>query len=241
MDSSDTPQEDQFVDLLRVTQLALIHGKLAATDVPELGDTLLAKYPNGNHGADRELVRLLVYLQVDGAAQKFAAQLDSDLPDEEKLHLGAYAANLQHGWDTNSKLALMKFYEAAPTVSNGYSVSIYVENFARGFFTKLSLKERHHILAVGERWPASALSVLAKLPVSPNSELLAELRALDQRVQPLCTGDDRFRARSRSPRPSPCEGAYGSPLSALPKGPSQGRCARADRCDACARAPRGPS
>ncbi len=193
LDSSDALQEDNFVDLLRVTQLALIHGKLAATDVPELGDTLLAKYPNGHHGADRELVRLLVYLQVDGAARKFAAQLDSDLPNEEKLHLSAYAANLQHGWDTDSKLALMQYYEAARTVSNGYSVSIYIENFARGFFTKLSLKERHHILAMGERWPASALSVLAKLPVSPNSGLLAELRALDQRVQPLCAGDDRFR------------------------------------------------
>ncbi len=186
-------QQDELVGLLRAVQLALIHGKLAAADAPELGGRLLAKYPSGKHEADRELVRLLVYLQVDGAAPKFAAQLDNDLPDEEKLHLGAYAAYLQRGWDTNSKLALMQYYEAARALSDGYSVSAYVENFAREFFTKLSLKERHHILAAGERWPASALSVLAKLPVSPDSELLAELRELDQRVQPLCPADDRYR------------------------------------------------
>ena len=193
LDSVDAHQENELVDLLRAVQLALIHGKLAAADVPGLDDKLLAKYPSGNHEADRELVRLLVYLQVNGAAQKFAYQLDSDLPNDEKLHLGAYAAHLQRGWDTKSKLALMKYYEAARALSDGYSVSAYVENFAREFFTKLSLKERRHILAAGERWPASALSVLAKLPVSPDSELLTELRELDQRVRPLCAADDRFR------------------------------------------------
>jgi len=191
--STEAGQPNDLVDLLRVTQLALIHGQLAADDVPELGGKLLSEYPSDNHRADRELVQLLVYLQVDGAAQKFAAQLDTELPNEEKLHLGAYAALLQQGWNTKSKLALMQLYESARAFSDGYSVNKYVENFAREFFTKLSLKERRHILAAGEKWPASALSVLAKLPVNPTSELLTELRELDQRVQPLCTGDDRYR------------------------------------------------
>lgn len=193
LDSPGTTPGDQLTDLLRVTQLALIHGELTAEDVPELGDTLVAKYPSGDPQADRELVRLLVYLQVEGAAEKFASQLESDIPDEEKLHIGTYAAYLQRGWDTNSKLALMQYYESARALAEGYSVSAYVENFAREFFAKLSLTERRHILASGERWPASALSVLAKLPVNPDGQLLGELRALDQRVRPFCAGDDRFR------------------------------------------------
>jgi putative heme-binding domain-containing protein len=183
----------QQIDLLRVTQLALIHGELTAADAPELGVPLLARYPSGNALVDRELVQLLVYLQVDGAAKKFAAQLESNLPVEENMHLGAYAAKLETGWDKDSKLELMKFYEAARAVSGGYSVSAYVENFARDFFAKLSLAERRHILASGERWPASALSVLAKLPATPDAELLAELRGLDGRVRPLCANDDKYR------------------------------------------------
>ena len=193
MNAEQALGKDEFVDLLRVTQLALIHGKLTATEVGNLGGVLLTQYPSGSRDADRELVRLLVFLQVEGAAQKFADQLSGDLPEQEKLHLGAYAATLQTGWDTNSKLALMQYYEAARTLSSGYSIAKYVENFAREFFMKLSLKERQHILASGERWPASALSVLAKLPVSSTSELLSELRELDQRVLSLCEDNDRYR------------------------------------------------
>ncbi|MGI9455922.1 MAG: HEAT repeat domain-containing protein, partial [Aeoliella sp.] len=194
LEETETPYtQEQLASLLRVTQLALLHGKLSAENVPELGDSILARYPSSNAVVDRELVRLLVHLQVDGAARKFAKQLKSELPSEEKLHIGAYAAQLQAGWDTQSKLTLMKFYETARAVSGGYSVSAYVENFAREFFTKLSLNERRHILATGERWPASALSVLAKLPTKPDAEILEELRELDGRVRPLCADDDRFR------------------------------------------------
>ncbi len=183
----------QSVDLLRVVQLALIHGQLSTADVPELGSALLARYPSGNAGENRELVRMLVHLQVPGAADKFAAQLVAETPIEEKLQICSYASRLEQGWDTDSKLALMKFYEEARSVSGGYSVSAYLESFAREFFTKLSLRERQHILAAGERWPTSALSVLARLPVDPGAESLAELRKLDQRVRPLCADDDRFR------------------------------------------------
>lgn len=185
--------EKQLTRLLRVTQLALIHAEPGVTDVEQLGNSLLARYPSKNVPVDRELVRMLVHLQVDGAARKFATQLKSDIPKLEKLQIGAYAARLKIGWDTESKLTLMKFYEAAREFSGGYSVSAYVERFARDFFSKLSLTERRHILASGERWPASALSVLAKLPPEVDTELLKELRALDGRIKPLCADDDRFR------------------------------------------------
>ena len=186
-------EASQFVNVLRVVQLALIHGQLSAEDVPTLGLTLLANYPSDNQGANRELVRLLVYLQTPGAAEKFAAQLQRDLPAEEKLHIGAYASRLKTGWDTDSKLALLKYYEEARSSDGGYSVSAYLENFARDFFTKLTLRERRHVLASGERWPTSALSVLAKLPADPGGEILDELRQLNQRIQPLCAESDTYR------------------------------------------------
>lgn len=183
----------QLTGLLRVTQLALIHANPEDESAAKVGEALLARYPSENAFVDRELVRILVHLQVDGAARKFAAQLKSDIPDLEKLHVAAYAARLKVGWTTESKLTLMKYYEAAREIQGGYSVSAYVEHFARDFFSKLSLKERRHILASGERWPTSALSVLAKLPEEPDQEILKELRELDVRIKPLGADDDRFR------------------------------------------------
>ncbi len=183
----------QRLDLLRVVQLVLSHGKLTAADVPALSPTLLALYPTKQHPQNRELVRLLVYLQDPHAASKFAQQLDSDIPPEEKLHLGGYACRLNHGWDTASKLSLLRYYEAARSTEGGYSVSAYVENFARDFFTRLSLSERQHLLARGEKWPTSALSVLAKLPVQPGADILKSLRELDQRLTPLRGQGDAYR------------------------------------------------
>jgi putative heme-binding domain-containing protein len=184
---------EQMVDALRVSQLAIAQGKLAPEQVPTLGNILLAKYPCGDSAADREIVRLLVYLQVPGAAEKFAAQMTSDLSYAEKLHVAAYASRLEAGWDIQAKIAVMTFFEESRTVEGGYSVSAYVENFARDFFTKFSLAERQQVLASGERWPTSSLSVLAKLPPQPPAELLAVLRDLDGRVQPMCAKRDDFR------------------------------------------------
>ncbi len=193
LESSRSLTDSQRVDLLRVTQLALSLGKLTPQEAPGLGDMLLARYPTGHLSEDRELVRLLVYLQVPGTADKFAAQLSNDIEQEDKLHIAAHASRLETGWTINTKLALMKFFEEIREVEGGYSVSAYVENFSRDFFTKFSLAERQQVLAAGERWPTSSLSVLAKLPAEPPAELLAELRALDGRVQPKCAESDAFR------------------------------------------------
>ncbi len=139
------------------------------------------------------MVRLLVYLQVPGVADKFAAQIASDLPYADKLHIGAYASRLDAGWNIQAKLAVMTFFEESRAVKSGYSVSAYVENFARDFFTRFSLPERQQVLAAGERWPTSSLSVLAKLPPQPPADVLVALRELDGRVQPLCAQSDDYR------------------------------------------------
>ncbi len=188
-----TESDSQLLNVLRISQLALALGQLAPGQAPSLGDVLLGKYPTGNLAVDRELVRLLVFLQVPGAADKFAAQLSSELEQSDKLHVAAYASLLETGWTINTKLALMKFFEEVRGNEGGYSVSAYVENFSRDFFTKFSLAERQQVLAAGERWPTSSLSVLAKLPADPPAELLAELRTLDGKVQPLCAESDAFR------------------------------------------------
>jgi len=183
----------QRLDVLRVLQLALIHGRLGAADQPELGGRLLALYPADDALANRELVRLLVHLQTPGAADKFAGELAKELPFEEQLHIGAYAARLEAGWTTAAKLKLLAFYEQARRVEGGYSVDKYVENFARDFMTRLTVAERQHILAGGEKWPATALSAIARLGEQPSAEILAELRKLDGRVVPRCGESDAYR------------------------------------------------
>jgi putative heme-binding domain-containing protein len=182
------------VNLLRVVELALFHGKLDGKSAPELAPALLAMYPTNEPAANRELVRLLTFLQVDGAAAKFAAELAKpDLPTEEKLHIAAYASRLNAGWNTAAKLELLKFYEQARTVQGGYSVDKYVEHFTREYLKNLSMAERQHLIAGGDKWPASALSTLASLPANPGAEVLATIRDLDSRIAPKCAESDLYR------------------------------------------------
>jgi putative membrane-bound dehydrogenase-like protein len=193
-DAATKLTDRERLDVLRVAQLALLHGKLGPDSVASFAALALAAYPTTDPLANRELVRLLVHLQVDGAADKFAAELaKEDMPQLDKLHVGAYAARLQRGWTTAAKLKLLQYYELARHLDGGYSVDKYVENFARDFLTQLSIAERRHIISGGEKWPASALSVLAKLPENPGADVLAAIRSLDVRVAPLCAQSDSYR------------------------------------------------
>ncbi len=172
-----------FLDLLRVTELALVRGELKPDDVPSLSQQLLREYPTKHAMMNRELVRLLAYLQPVGAAHAFAQQISGDTPEVEKLQIGAYAPRISQGWETGDKLIMLGYYEKVRGIEGGHSMSGYIEHFSRDFFTNLNATERRQLIAAGEHYPMSALSVLAKLPENPGPELLAEVRALDGRLE----------------------------------------------------------
>ena len=60
---------------------------------------------------NRELVRLLAYLQPPEAAACAGAQLEADIPDVEKLQIAAYAPRITTGWETPDKLIMLRYYE----------------------------------------------------------------------------------------------------------------------------------
>ncbi len=171
-----------FLDTLRVIQLALLRGKIPPADVSTLTQQLLREYPTRDAPMNRELVKLLAYLQPPGAAHALAHQLESDIPDIEKLQVAAYAPRITSGWETPDKLIMLRYLEQVRGAEGGHSLAGYVEYFARDFFANLTLAERKQLIATGENYPTSALSVLAKLPENPGPEVLAEIRALDKRL-----------------------------------------------------------
>jgi putative heme-binding domain-containing protein len=186
--------DPNFLDLLRVVQLAFIRGPVSPSDIPSLTEQLVREYPTRDPKMNRELVKILAYLQPPQAARALAKQLEADIPDIDKLHVAAYSARVSNGWTTAEKLVMLRYYEQARGMTGGHSLSGYIEGFARDFFANLTLVERKQVLAAGESFPTSALSVLAKLPENPGPEVLAEIRALDQRLEGL-TGEPIARLR----------------------------------------------
>ncbi len=60
--------DGNFLDTLRVVQLALVRGKIEPAEVPTLTQQLLREYPTRDAMMNRELVKLMAYLQPPGAA-----------------------------------------------------------------------------------------------------------------------------------------------------------------------------
>lgn len=192
---SEGSDAQERLDLLRVMQLAILRGQLGPSETGALGKQLASIYPTEDAAANQELVRLMVHLQVPEAAKLMVARLTSDADPAEKLGVAAYSAHLRTGWQTPEKLALLRYYEQLRAdgvggVEGGYSVSSYVEQFARNFFTNLTVAERQQILAVGERFPTSALSILAKLPDDVGKDTLQVVQQIDEKL--VGQTDDRF-------------------------------------------------
>jgi len=175
--------DDDFVDLLRVIELALVQGEVAPESVPELRAQLSDEYPAADLRMNRELVRILVYLQEPTLAERLVEQLNSDIASVEKMQVLMHTRFLQAGWTLPLKLEVLKWLEEARTIQGGHSFGGYVENVSRDFFATFSEDEQRAILADGAKWPTSALSVLAKLPPNPSPETLEQIIRLDRQAK----------------------------------------------------------
>jgi putative heme-binding domain-containing protein len=171
-----------FLDLLRLTQLALIKGELKGDDVPALRDQIADEYPSTNAAMNRELVRLVVYMQCESVTKRIIEQLNSEIDDVEKIHIALHAPFLKSGWTANEKMALIKFYEKARKFDGGENLARYIDNGARSLFTSLDEGQRLSLLADGVKHPSTALNVLAALSAQPSETILAALETLDQQL-----------------------------------------------------------
>lgn len=173
--------DEDFIGLMRVIQLALIAGDVAPEEVPELRAQLAEEYPSLESRMNRELVRILVYLQEPSVVPRFFEELVStEVPIEDKLHLAFYARFQQAGWTSAQKIELLKFYERARSLTGGHSFARYIENVALDFAKTLSPQEQMAILPLGAQLPSAALAALGQLSEHPGDEILAQLIELDR-------------------------------------------------------------
>jgi putative heme-binding domain-containing protein len=177
--------DDDFLDLLRVIQVALLKGQSQPENVSSLRRQLSEEYPSRDYRMNRELTRLLVYLQEPTFAERLVEQLNGDAPSLEKMQLLTHTRFLQAGWTIPLKLEVLKAFEEARAIQGGHSFAGYIENISRDFFATFNEDERALVLADGAKWPTSALSVLAKLPEHPSPEILTEIENLDRQVLKL--------------------------------------------------------
>ncbi len=172
-----------FIDLLRVVQLALLQGEVTGDEIPEFRAQLAEEYPAFENRMNRELVRLLVYLQDTSFLPRAIDELSGDSPIQERLHLAAHLRYLKEGWTPEWQLALLQFFEQAREVEGGHSYARYLDNLTRDFFATLPASLHGEILALGETLPSAAIQVLPSLPEQLDEASVSGLVELDRRLQ----------------------------------------------------------
>ncbi|HZL89111.1 MAG TPA: HEAT repeat domain-containing protein [Pirellulaceae bacterium] len=171
-----------FVDMLRLTEVALARGGLHPEDVPGIRRQLAEEFPAGDSQMNRELVRILVFLQESSALDRYLAYLKSDAPDADKLHVAMHLRFLESGWSSGQRMELLSFYEDAQKRKGGGSYARYVINATRDFCKSLSEDESMMVLAKGSQWPNSALGALYRVPEKLDADMLQTIIKLDQEL-----------------------------------------------------------
>jgi putative heme-binding domain-containing protein len=169
-----------FVDLLRVQQLAVLRGKLTAEETKALAAQLSEEFPSRNDAINRELARLLAHFQAPAAKARLIEQLAADVPGVEKVHLALHLTRMKIDWTSDEKLALLRYLETARSQPGGTSLGRYIERAALEFGPQLSEADREKVLKDALKWPTAATAVLAQLPERPGKETVSTLIELDQ-------------------------------------------------------------
>lgn len=172
----------EFVDMLRLAQVALHRAKVSPEQVRFLADKLGEEFPSSDATINRELVRLLAYLQVTTPMDRYLAYLSSDAADADKLHLALHLRFITTGWTTGQRMKVIKFYQDAIQRGNGPSYRAYIGNVERDFARTLTPQEGREVLVRGAEWPAAATGALYGLPTVLDNETFTALTKLDREL-----------------------------------------------------------
>jgi len=174
-----------FADLLRVLQLAMVRGNVPHDEVQEIQELLAEEFPSGERTINRELVRLLAYLQVSSIMDRYLGYLTSnDVSEVEKLHLALHLRFISDGWTTDERIQLLEFLEMAQRRSTG-TYAHYIMNATRDFARTMNDEQSRRVLAEGARWPNAALGALYRMPTKLDWKTFDALEKLDKDVMGL--------------------------------------------------------
>jgi len=172
-----------FVDLLRVVQVALLRGEVPPSEVEPLRDQLAAEFPAGNASMNRELIRLLVYLEIPGMQERAVEQLNAaGVADIEKLHLALHLGSLAGAWKPEQRMRVLDYFESIKRGQGGVNYSAYVTQAAGEFIAAMSEEDLRTALTYGDRWPRAALAMLYRAPEKLDADLLEALTLLDRKI-----------------------------------------------------------
>ena len=170
-----------FVDTLRLCQVALHRGNLKPDQVTFLRDQIAAEFPAGDHRMNHEVIRLCAYLQADSVAERALLYInDAENPSIDRTLVAMCLQFLSHDWTAKQRFEILKYYENTANAATAGSLSMYLMAVTRDFAKSLSQEDVRAILEQGAVWRNAALAAIYKLPRPIDAKTAETLRTLDR-------------------------------------------------------------
>ena len=180
---SDFLSDADFVDTLRLCQVALHRGKISPDKVTYLRDQIADEFPAGDHRMNHEVIRLCAYLQADSVAERALEYInDSQNPSVDRTLVAMCLQFISHEWTAKQRFEILKYYENTANAATTGSLSMYLMAVTRDFAKSLSQEDVKAILEQGSVWRNAALAAIYKLPRPIDAKTAEMLRTLDRSV-----------------------------------------------------------
>ena len=174
-----------FVDFLRVMQLALLRGNVDPAKIPAYRTRIAEEFPSGNSTMNRELIKLLTYLQISNEGNigaRYAKFLQpNQAPFEDQLHTALYFSRLQN-LDPSLRIQLLGFIEESKDVEEASGYRRLLTRAASRFAQNVSTDQISTVIENGVDWPNAMINVLYKLPKKLDEPLVEKLTKLDRSI-----------------------------------------------------------
>jgi len=171
-----------FVDVLRLCQVALHRGKISPDKVVALRNQIAEEFPAGDTRMNHELIRLAAYLQADEVAERALEYISGDDPEQDRTLVAMCLQFLSNNWTAEQRFQILKYYENAANDAKSNALSMYLMNATRDFAKSLSDQDIIAILEQGAVWRNAALAAIYRLPRPIDASTAEVLRKLDREL-----------------------------------------------------------
>lgn len=171
-----------FIDMLRLLQVALIRGEIPAEQSELLGEQLAEEFPAGDSRMNRELIRLLAKLQVGYIGDRYVEYLASEASEADKTHVAMHLRFINQGWKEGQRLKVLEYLESAATQDGGASAPHYIRGVTLDMAKTLTPAEAWQVVVRSDTMPTAALGAMYRLPAELGESGLNTIVQVDKAI-----------------------------------------------------------
>ena len=184
--------DNEFIDLLRVVQLALTECNVQPARVGGFTKRIASEFPTASSPINRELARVLAYLK----AGDYSGRLETYLSDDkmlmaDRVHVSMYLLNSQDNLTASEKVSILNALETSRSTSfAGANYNTHVKQAIKRISRPVAGSDIPTVLANGHRWPKTVLTAFYKMPEKLDRKTVDAVIAMDQRMVELGATDE---------------------------------------------------